>query len=250
VFPTRTAESIYRRFKDNISADCQLFNGVVFQNPPESGQTLADARANHLEIFGKRQNYPFKFEQCYDYLKEKPKWDLFCVAEKSADKERARGKGVKASKKAAADERRIDRIVGPIKIDETPNQPAAANMSLLPDSLMSLFREQQQSMQSIAYQLALGNASPSMKTAMKADLAVQRRREEEDNAFKRQREELELQEKQLELRERLLACEMKEQELNKKKKAKPWATAVVETPTIKATANASIFDDSSVEELA
>jgi hypothetical protein len=211
-FPKRSTDSLFRRFKDSISTDCQHFNGIVFQNPPESGQTEQDARVNHLELFLSRHHHEFKFEECYEYLRTKPKWELFCVDEKDAGTERKRGHGVKASKRAAADERRVDRIAGPIIVGESPNQPVAVGAAALPDSLMSLFREQQESMKQIAQQLAAGQMSPTTKEAMKTE-----------RELKIERDRLTLQREQIEMRERIIACQKEEYALNVKKRRKTAA---------------------------
>ena len=116
LFATRNANSVHTRFKKFVSKDCMLMAGIVAQFPRHSGEDTHTMWARQKDIYAKRHG-PFKYELAYNYLKDKPKWSIFCEENKDVEKSARPPKGVKAAKRAEAYSkhvnRALDNLVGP-----------------------------------------------------------------------------------------------------------------------------------------
>jgi hypothetical protein len=112
MFSLRNAESVMKRFKTKIAKDCMVFADITLTYPLLSGESEDHAKKRWMSTFDLCVPGGFKYELAYNYLKDKPKWTIYCNEQKAeGQKPPPRPKGVKAAKKAEADKVRVARLV-------------------------------------------------------------------------------------------------------------------------------------------
>lgn len=100
-YKSRTANSIYDRFKTKISGDTMKYCGIYEMTERGSGTNEEDFRETCLAIFARRTGNVFDFLKCWDYLKDKAKYACFRRDMAAAEsKKAARPIGTKQAKEA------------------------------------------------------------------------------------------------------------------------------------------------------
>ena len=69
----RSAESVFNRFKSQISPEVMKFMGITETTDMASGWSMDDHKTACLEIYKQRYGNAFDFYNCYEYLKDKNK---------------------------------------------------------------------------------------------------------------------------------------------------------------------------------
>jgi hypothetical protein len=163
MFALRTADSIWKRFKTKIGRDCMAMSGVAASNLRLSGENDEQYWEQLVSEFENREGVKFKFPKIYEYLKEKPKWKVYCDEVSSQDtKRKARPKGVKSAKQLESDKACVARVVEDLTNDEQANnQPPAANPNQRHDELIKMIEGQSKSL----YQFGLMLTSSTLSLA-------------------------------------------------------------------------------------
>ena len=98
----RSAESVFNRFKSQISPEVMKYMGITKTSDMASGWSMDDHKMACLEIYKQRYGNAFDFYGCYEYLKDKNKFSAF----RTKCKEDSLGKrpiGKKKARQANAD---------------------------------------------------------------------------------------------------------------------------------------------------
>jgi hypothetical protein len=104
IYDRRNGNTLHRRFTGNLSLRCSKFMGVEETTPMESGWNLDMHYLACKEIYTHRfpcLGNPDDFRHCYDYLKGRPKWHSFRLAQSvtiDKDKVSSRPNGKKKDK--------------------------------------------------------------------------------------------------------------------------------------------------------
>jgi hypothetical protein len=88
MFVLHSAKSIWKQFKSKIGQDCMAMNSVIASNPQKSGENQEAYWERMLSEFENREGVKFKFLKIYKYLKEKPRWKVYCNEVSSQDMKR------------------------------------------------------------------------------------------------------------------------------------------------------------------
>jgi hypothetical protein len=117
--------------------------------------------------FENREGVKFKFPMIYKYLKEKPKWKVYCNKVSSQDtKRKAWPKGAKSAKQLESDKARVARVVEDLTIDELANnQPPAANPNQQHDKLIKMIEGQSKLLYQFGLMLMSSTLLPARKQA-------------------------------------------------------------------------------------
>jgi hypothetical protein len=203
MFVLRTADSIWKRFKTKIGRDCMAMSGVAASHPRLSGENDDQYWERLVTEFENREGVKFKFPKIYDYLKEKPKWKVYCDEVSSLDtKRKGRPKGAKSAKRLESDKARVARVVEDLTIDDPANnQPPAANSNQRHDELIKMIEGQSKSLYQFGLMLTSSTLSPARKKA-----AIDHSLEDlETKRLANEEKKIQLEEKKIELKERKLA---------------------------------------------
>jgi hypothetical protein len=73
----RSAESVFNRFKSQISPEVMKYMGITETTDMASGWSMDDHKMACLEIYKQRHGNAFDFYGCYEYLKDKNKFSAF-----------------------------------------------------------------------------------------------------------------------------------------------------------------------------
>jgi hypothetical protein len=129
IYPDRSADSIYNRFKGQIAPEVMKYMGIEETTDMGSGWSPDDHKAACLETFKQRYGHPFDFYSVYLYLKDKNKFSSF----RTKVEEELRGNrpmGKKKSRQAEADAKLIKSIISEVVVkQEHPNNKAADSIS-------------------------------------------------------------------------------------------------------------------------
>ena len=122
-------------------------------------------------MYAKRHG-PFKYELAYNYLKDKPKWSIFCEENKDVEKSARPPKGVKAAKRAEAYSkhvnRALDNLVGPPGNTQPINLDGASTGGQQPTpGVGAWFKETNDTIQQLVYAISIGQMSPELKMQAK-----------------------------------------------------------------------------------
>ncbi|KAI2499887.1 hypothetical protein MHU86_14625 [Fragilaria crotonensis] len=77
LYPDRSGESIYNRFKSAIAPEVMKFMGIHETTDMASGWSVDDHKTACLEFYKKRYGRPFDFFAVYEYLRDKNKFSSF-----------------------------------------------------------------------------------------------------------------------------------------------------------------------------
>jgi hypothetical protein len=137
--------------------------------------------------FENREGVKFKFPKIYKYLKDKPKWKVYCNKVSSQDtKRKARPKGAKSAKRLESNKACVAHVAKDLTNEEpAKNQPLAGNPNQWHDELIKMIEGQSKSL----YQFGLMFTSSTLSRAWKqaaidhslADLETKRLANEEKN---------------------------------------------------------------------
>ena len=130
IYPDHTADSVYNRFKGQISPKVMKFMGILETTDVGTGRNLEDHQKACLELFKKRHGHTFDFLLHYNYLKDKNKFSTFCTK----TEEEAKGKcptGKKRAKQAEADSKLVKAV-----ISEVVGTPLMSSISTVTDNGM------------------------------------------------------------------------------------------------------------------
>ena len=121
MYPDRSADSIYNRFKGQIAPEVMKYMGVEEMTDMGSGWSPDDHKAACLETFKQRYGHPFDFYSVYLYLKDKNKFSSF----RTKVEEELRGNrpmGKKKARQAEADAKLIKSVISEVVVkQEHPN---------------------------------------------------------------------------------------------------------------------------------
>jgi hypothetical protein len=103
----------------------------------------------------------FKFPKIYKYLKEKPKWKVYCDEVSSQDtKRKVRPKGAKSAKRLESNKARVARVVEDLTNEEAANnQPPAGNPNQWHDELIKMIEGQSKSLYQFCLMLTASTLS-------------------------------------------------------------------------------------------
>jgi hypothetical protein len=135
MYPDRSADSIYNRFKGQIAPEVMKYMGIEETTDMGSGWSPDDHKAACLETFKQRYGHPFDFYSVYLYLKDKNKFSSF----RTKVEEELRGNrpmGKKKSRQAEADAKLIKSIISEVVVkQEHPNNKSSDTFSSASASL-------------------------------------------------------------------------------------------------------------------
>lgn len=120
LFPKRSADSIYTRFKSQIAAEVMKFMGIVKTTKMCSGWNADDHKAACLELYKQRYGHPFDFYTSYEYLKDMNKFASYRtkIDEEQRGDESKRPLGKKKSRQAEADAKIVKAVVSEVFIKQ------------------------------------------------------------------------------------------------------------------------------------
>ncbi|KAI2505336.1 hypothetical protein MHU86_9136 [Fragilaria crotonensis] len=120
LFPKRSADSIYTRFKSQIAAEVMKFMGIVETTKMCSGWNADDHKAACLEFYKQRYGHPFDFYTSYEYLKDMNKFASYRtkIDEEQRGDESKRPLGKKKSRQAEADAKIVKAVVSEVFIKQ------------------------------------------------------------------------------------------------------------------------------------
>ncbi|KAI2501172.1 hypothetical protein MHU86_13318 [Fragilaria crotonensis] len=120
LFPKRSADSIYTRFKSQIAAEVMKFMGIVETTKMCSGWNADDHKAACLELYKQRYGHPFDFYTSYEYLKDMNKFASYRtkIDEEQRGDESKRPLGKKKSRQAEADAKIVKAVVSEVFIKQ------------------------------------------------------------------------------------------------------------------------------------
>ncbi|KAI2495200.1 hypothetical protein MHU86_19339 [Fragilaria crotonensis] len=114
-FSHRSAESIFNRFKSQISTEVMKYMGITETTEMASGWSLDDHKIACLELYKQRYGNVFDFYPCYEYLKGKNKFSAF----RTKCEEESLGKrpiGKKKARQAEADAKLVKAIISEVVV--------------------------------------------------------------------------------------------------------------------------------------
>lgn len=112
-FSHRSAESVFNRFKSQISTEVMKYMGITETTEMASGWSLDDHKLACLELYKQRYGSAFDFYACYEYLKDKNKFSAF----RTKCEEESLGKrpiGKKKTRQAKADAKLVKAIISEV----------------------------------------------------------------------------------------------------------------------------------------
>ena len=118
VFPLRSPESIFNRFKQQISAEVMKYMGITETTEMSSGWSMDDHKTACLGLFKERYGRAFDFFPCYEYLKDKNKFSSFrtkCVDD-NGGVVKSRPIGKKQARQSEHDAKLIKAIVSEVVV--------------------------------------------------------------------------------------------------------------------------------------
>jgi hypothetical protein len=111
MFVLQTAESIWKRFKTKIGRNCMAMSSVVASNPCLSGENEEKYWERSVTEFENREGVKFKCAKLYEYLKDKPKWKVYCDKVSILDtKRKAQPKGANSAKRLESNKANSDQV--------------------------------------------------------------------------------------------------------------------------------------------
>jgi hypothetical protein len=167
MFVQRTAKSIWKRFKTKIGLDCMAMSSMAASHPHLSGENDEQYWERLVTEFENREGVKFKFPKIYKYLKEKPKWRVYCNEVSILDtKRKAQPKGAKSAKRLESDKACVACVDEDLTIYEPANdQPPAANSNQQHDELIKMIEGQSKSLYQFGLMLTSSTLSPAWKQA-------------------------------------------------------------------------------------
>ncbi|KAI2490999.1 hypothetical protein MHU86_23567 [Fragilaria crotonensis] len=117
LFPGRSADSIFNRFKGQIAPEVMKYMGVVETTQMSSGWNADDHKAACLELFKQRYGHPFDFYTVYDYLKDRNKFSSFRTKIEE-DELGKRPLGKKKSRQAEVDAKIVKAVVSEVFVKQ------------------------------------------------------------------------------------------------------------------------------------
>jgi hypothetical protein len=152
-------------------------NGVVASNKQLSGENEQDYWNRMMNEFQLREGSRFKFELAYEYLKDKPKWTVYCEHVKNTDvKWRPRPKGSKMAKRVESEKARIARVVQDLTADESANNQPPSFMQLAAErqkQILESIEKTNDAMYQFGLMMTAGTLSPSRKASAMALAAAE-----------------------------------------------------------------------------
>ena len=122
----RSADSIWNRFKTQISPEVMKYIGITETTDMASGWSMDDHKTACLETYKQRYGNVFDFYACYNYLKDKNKFSAFrtkCDAESLGK----RPIGKKKTRQAEADAKLVKAIISEVVVKKENNVGGASN---------------------------------------------------------------------------------------------------------------------------
>lgn len=111
----RSPESVFNRFKSQISPEVMKYMGITETTDMASGWSMDDHKTACLEIYKQRYGSAFDFYACYEYLRDKNKFSTF----RTKCEEDSLGKrpvGKKKTRQAEADAKLVKAIVSEVVV--------------------------------------------------------------------------------------------------------------------------------------
>ena len=129
MYPDRSPDSIYNRFKGQIAPEVMKFMGIEETTDMGSGWSPDDHKAACLETFKLRYGHPFDFYSVYLYLKDKNKFSSY----RTKVVEELRGNrpmGKKKARQTEADSKLIKSVISEVVVkQEHPNKNKKSDSS-------------------------------------------------------------------------------------------------------------------------
>ena len=126
LYPDRSGESIYNRFKSAIAPEVMKFMGIHETTDMASGWSVDDHKTACLEFYKKRYGRPFDFFAVYEYLRDKNKFSSF----RTKTEEELLGKrpiGKKKARQVEADAKLVKAVISEVIIKKEGGGMFAAN---------------------------------------------------------------------------------------------------------------------------
>ncbi len=115
LYPDRSGETIYYRFKSAIAPEVMKFMGIYETTDLASGWSVEDHKTACLEFYKKRYGHPFDFYAVYEYLRDKNKFSSFRTkTEKELLGKRPIGK--KKTRQVEADAKLVKAVISEVLI--------------------------------------------------------------------------------------------------------------------------------------
>ena len=115
LYPDRSGDSIYYRFKSAIAPEVMKFMGIHETTDMASGWSVEDHKTACLEFYKKRYGRPFDFYAVYEYLRDKNKFSSF----RTKTEEELLGKrpiGKKKTRQVEADAKLVKAVISEVLI--------------------------------------------------------------------------------------------------------------------------------------
>jgi hypothetical protein len=159
--------AVWGQFKNKITKECMYYGGIVRTHAPLSGDAAGDVCARWLGLYKSRDGVDFKYENCWEFLKDHPKWKVYwdkALKEIGARKKMGRPKGVKKAKKEQSDAAEVEQI---IKVEQAKVTDSTTNggalMAALNGDFMRGFNEKMSSFESFGQSVMVAVSSPETK---------------------------------------------------------------------------------------
>jgi hypothetical protein len=169
----RTNTAVWGQFKSKIAKECMVYAGIVATHLPLSGDAAGDLRLRWLAVYKSREGGDFKYENCWDFLKDKPKWKVYvdkAVNKIGARAKMGRPKGVKKAKKDKLDVEEVELI---IKAEQAKVTDSATNggamMATFSGDFMRGFNKKMSSFESFGQGVMVSVSSPETKAQLKME---------------------------------------------------------------------------------
>jgi hypothetical protein len=127
IYPERSADSIYNRFKGQIAPEVMKYMGIDETTDMGSGWSPDDHKTACLESFKQRYGHSFDFFSVYLYLKDKNKFSSFCTKVEE-ELRGSRPMGKKKARQAEADAKLIKSVISEVVVkQERPNSKSGGD---------------------------------------------------------------------------------------------------------------------------
>ena len=126
----RSAESIFNRFKAQISPEVMKYMGITETTIMASGWSMDYHKTACLETYKQRYGNAFDFYSCYEYLRDKNKFSAF----RTKCKEDSLGKrpiGKKKARQAKADAKLVKAIISEVIVKNEKTKVGGSNRTIV-----------------------------------------------------------------------------------------------------------------------
>ena len=131
IYPERSADSIYNRFKGQIAPEVMKYMGIEETTDMASGWSPDDHKTACLEAYKQRYGHPFDFYSAYDYLKDKNNFSTFCTKVEEELRGNRPTMGKKKARQAEANAKLIKSVISEVVVKQEKPYNKSGNNDLV-----------------------------------------------------------------------------------------------------------------------